>query len=123
MRVVEDSTTILHITQNSVSKRVVSVDSAGRANQYELHYQLGFTLQEKVQKEEQGEQKQYLLDLVKPQTISEKREYLFDANLVLAKSSEELKLLRDMRQSAILQLLRRLNYSLKSRNKTDSTAQ
>lgn len=116
VNVVEESSTILNITQNNISKRVLSVDSAGRANQYELKYQLGFTLQEMIQNND----KQQLVDLVKPQTISEKREYLFDANLVLAKTSEEIKLNNDMRQSAILQLLRRLKFSLKSKEKTNS---
>ena len=44
--------------------------------------------------------------------IHEKREYLFDANLVLAKVDEETRLNNDMRQSAILQLIRRLSFSL-----------
>ena len=59
--------------------------------------------------------KSQLVDLIAAQNISEKREYLFDANLVLAKTDEEMKLNNDMRQSAILQLLRRLKFSLKSK--------
>jgi len=113
--VVDESNTILKITQKGISKRVLSVDSAGHANQYELNYKLGFVLQKKVLAE--GDQQQ-LVDLVKPQTISEKREYLFDANSVLAKTAEEIKLNNDMRQSALIQLLRRLKYSLKSSDKT-----
>lgn len=115
--VVNESSTILKITQNGVSKRVLSVDSAGLANQYELNYQLGFALQKKVIAENNQQQ---LVDLVKPQTISEKREYLFDANSVLAKTAEEIKLNNDMRQSALIQLLRRLKFLLKSNNETDA---
>ena len=114
--VVAESTVVLNITRNTISKRVLSVDSAGRANQYELNYQLGFALLKKVNTEGN---KQQLVDLIKPQSISEKREYLFDANLVLAKSGEETNLNNNMRQSAILQLLRRLKFSLKAKDKTD----
>lgn len=113
--VVDESSVILDITQNNITKRVLSVDSAGRANQYELNYQLGFTLQKKIETEDN---KQKFVDLMKAQIISEKREYLFDANLVLSKTGEEVTLNNDMRQSAILQLLRRLNFSLKAKSKT-----
>jgi LPS-assembly lipoprotein len=115
VNVVDESTTVLNITQNNISKRVLSVDSSGRANQYELIYKLGFVLQKKVQ--DTNDAKYRLVELVKPQTITEKREFLFDANLVLAKSSEENKLNHDMRQSALIQLLRRLKFSLKSKDR------
>ena len=112
VNVLAESATVLTITQNNISKRVLSLDSAGRANQYELNYRLSFSLQIKVQGDDNKSQ---LVDLIAAQNISEKREYLFDANLVLAKTDEEIKLNNDMRQSAILQLLRRLKFSLKSK--------
>ena len=114
VNVLDESDTVLNITQNLLSKRVLSLDSAGRANQYELGYQLTFSLVKKVQ----DEGKQKLVDLMPLQNIREKREYLFDANLVLAKTDEEQQLNNDMRDKAILQLMRRLNFSLK---KADST--
>lgn len=112
VNVLDGSATVLTVTQNNISKRVLSLDSAGRANQYELNYRLSFSLQKKVQN--YGDKPQ-LVDLIAAQNISEKREYLFDANLVLAKADEEIKLNNDMRQSAILQLLRRLKFSLQSK--------
>ena len=111
VNVLDESNTILNITQNNISKRVLSLDSAGRANQYELSYQLSFSLVKKVQ----VENKQQLMDLIPAQGINEKREYLFDANLVLAKADEENRLNSDMRQAVILQLIRRLSFSLKKR--------
>lgn len=110
--VLDDSDILLNITRNQISKRVLSVDSAGRANQYELSYQLSFSLVKKV-KTQESKNKQKLVDLIAAQTINEKREYLFDANLVLAKADEENKLNNDMRQAAIRQLIRRLQFSLK----------
>lgn len=114
VNVLDDSDTMLNITKNQISKRVLSVDSAGRANQYELSYQLSFSLVNKIQvKNQESKSKQQLIDLIAAQTINEKREYLFDANLVLAKADEESKLTNDMRQAAIRQLVRRLQFSLK----------
>lgn len=119
VNVLDESTTVLKVTQDNISKRVLSLDSAGRANQYGLSYQLGFSLQKKLQGDDT---KQQWVDLIKPQNISEKREYLFDANLVLSKTGEETKLNNDMRQSAILQLLRRLKFSLKSKHQPEPLA-
>ena len=117
VNIIDESNTVLIITQNNISKRVLSLDSAGRANQYELNYQLNFSLQEIIHGEslKYGNSKQLdkFVDLVSAQTINEKREYLFDANLVLAKADEESRLISDMRQAAILQLVRRLSFSLK----------
>jgi len=117
VNILDESNTVLMVKQNNVSKRVLSVDSAGRANQYELNYALTFSLLEIVPGEslKYGNTKQLekFVDLVPAQTINEKREYLFDANLVLAKADEESRLISDMRQAAILQLVRRLSFSLK----------
>lgn len=119
VNILDESNTVLIITQNNILKRVLSLDSAGRANQYELSYQLNFSLQEIIHGEslKYGNNKQLdkFIDLVPKQTIHEKREYLFDANLVLAKADEENRLISDMRQAAILQLVRRLSFSLKKR--------
>ena len=110
--ILDESSTVLKITLNNLSKRVLSLDSAGRANQYELSYKLSFSLQKMMQSDGVKPQQ---IDLIAAQNISEKREYLFDANLVLATSDEETRLNNDMRQAAILQLLRRLKFSLKSK--------
>jgi len=120
VNVLDESETLLSITRDSFSKRVLSLDSAGRANQYELSYQLSFSLVKKVLTEnKESEDKQVLVDLIPVQTITEKREYLFDAdaNVILAKADEETRLNNDMRQAAMLQLVRRLMFSLKSKNK------
>lgn len=118
VNVLEESGTVLNITQSHISKRVLSLDSAGRANQYELSYQLNFSLVKKEKgKSKQGKGEQQFIDLIPAQKIREKREYLFDANLVLAKADEENRLNNDMRQAAIRQLIRRLHFSLKNTNR------
>ena len=118
VNVLDESDTVLTITRDNISKRVLSVDSAGRANQYELSYQLNFSLVKKVtgeslKYENTQRRNQQSVNLIPVQTIIEKREYLFDANLVLAKEDEETRLNNDMRQAAILQLVRRLHFILK----------
>ena len=45
--VLDESNVLLSITKDGFSKRVLSLDSAGRANQYELNYQLSFSLVKK----------------------------------------------------------------------------
>lgn len=114
VNVSDESDTILNVTNNTISKRVLSLDSAGRANQYELSYQLSFSLVKMTN----DNSKQATVDLIPAQSITEKREYLFDANLVLAKTDEENRLNNDMRQAVILQLLRRLNFSLKTKSQS-----
>jgi len=117
VNVLDDSKTILNITSDKFSKRVLSVDSTGRANQYELNYKLGFILLEKMQSEVKNNvSKNHFVDLIPAQSIEEKREYLFDENLVLATADEENRLNKSMRQAAMLQLVRRLMFSLKSKN-------
>ena len=116
VNVFDESSIILNITKDTFSKRVLSVDSAGRANQYELRYDVSFTLV----KTAKNEKDKKIVDLMPAQNISEKREYLFDANLILATQDEENRLKKDMRQSAILQLMRRLKFSLKAKNKENN---
>lgn len=92
--VLDDSDVLLTVTQDRFSKRVLSLDSLGRANQYELKYQLSFALVNKVKSgKESSEGKQKLVDLIPEQTINTKREYLFDADLILAKRMKRLGLI------------------------------
>lgn len=122
VNVQEASDIILAVTKNEKAKRVLSLDSAGRANQYELSYQLNFSLVKKVKAEnEKSKTKEQLVDLMPAQKITAKREYLFDANLLLAKADEESRLNNDMRQAAILQLIRRIMFSLKYKSTTSES--
>lgn len=76
----------------------------------------------KVKREnEEKKNKLQLVDVIPAQSITAKREYLFDANLILAKTDEENRLNNDMRQAAMLQLVRRLMFSLKSKQKLNSS--
>ena len=109
----DESDVVLEVGNDNLTKRVLSVDSAGRANQYELNYQISFKLMKRVKENEKAR----MQVLLPQQTVSAKREFLFDANLVLAKADEERQLKKDMREDVILQLIRRLVFLLKAENK------
>lgn len=92
---------VLVITQDSFERRVLSVDSIGQANEYELQYTLGFRLDDP-----DGTNR------VVQQSIQLRRQYRFDAAQTLAKADEEVRLVREMRQDAVRQMLRRLKAGL-----------
>lgn len=107
--ITDDANSILSIISEKVNKRVLSVDTAGRANQYELVYQLQFRLDKLL--DEKGLTKEVLPAM----KVEVKREYQFDQSQLLAKSDEESSLLRSMREDAMLSLMRRLQYSLRKK--------
>ncbi len=97
-----DATSVLRITHRSMERRVLSVDAAGKANEYELIYRLSFLLEDKT-----GE------ILVPTQTILQVRDYIFDLDNVLGKSEEEALLRRQLEKDAALRMLRRLEAGLR----------
>ena len=94
---------VLVITQDTSSRRVLSVNSLGQANEYELAYTLGFHLDDP-----NGANR------VVAQSIKLRRQYRFDPDLILAKGDEEARLVREMRQDAVHQMLRRLKAGIEN---------
>jgi len=99
----ESASSVLVITQDSFSRRVLSVDSIGQANEYEVAYNLGFRLDDP-----DGTNR------VVQQSINLRRQYRFNPDLTLAKADEEARLIREMRQDAARQLLRRLKAGIEN---------
>ena len=97
----EIARSVLVITRDSSDRRVLSVDSIGQANEYELAYTLGFRLDDP-----DGNNR------VVQQSISLRRQYRFDPTQTLAKADEEVRLVREMREEAVRQMLRRLKAGL-----------
>jgi LPS-assembly lipoprotein len=98
--VVDDSDAaqvILTLSNEQRSRRVLSVGSTGKVQEYELFYSITFTASD-----HDGN------TLLPVQSIKRVRSYSFDENDVLAKQSEENLLYRDMRRDAIAEILRRL---------------
>lgn len=94
----------LVIQHEDVTRRTLSVDSAGRLNEYELRYQVSFTL------EDAGGQ-----PLLQNQSISVRRSYQFDPNNALAMDDEEARLERLLVKEAALQMMRRITFQLRHR--------
>lgn len=98
---VQQAQSVVVITRDSTQRRVLSVDNLGQATQYELEYTLGFRLDDP-----QGATR------VGAQTLNLRRQYNYDPNLALAKADEEARLVREMRQEAVRQMLSRLKAGL-----------
>ncbi len=93
----QQATAILRITQNRRGRRVLSVDDDGKVREFELFTTLSF--------EVKGQNKEVLL---KNQTITLTRDFVFDQNDVLGKAAEADLLREDMEQDLIRLMLYRL---------------
>jgi LPS-assembly lipoprotein len=93
----EQSTSTLRITRNVSGKRVLSVDQNGKVLEFELYSVISF--------EVTGKNKTILL---KNQTISLSRPFLFDVNDVLGKAQEEALLKEDLQADVVRLIIYRL---------------
>jgi LPS-assembly lipoprotein len=92
----------ISISNEVYEKRVLSVDSQGRASEYGLLYAFHFEVSDEAGKV-----------LVAAQKIELVRDYRFDPNTVLAMDSQEAKIKADMIDYAARQLIRRVDATLK----------
>ena len=100
------ATTVINVSSENITSRVLSVDLLGNANEYELQYKVNFNLEDAAGKE-----------IVKPQTITTFRSYRNDPTRVLAKSSEEQHLKQDMVKYVAKQMLRRISKAVEKLDK------
>jgi LPS-assembly lipoprotein len=101
-QVSDSAAMVLQLTAEQYGKRVLSVDSAGRAQEYGLSYTVHFLL-----KGVGAEGENETLWLAE-QAVTQTRDLRFDAAAVLGTESEEAQLKAEMRQDAVLQILQRL---------------
>lgn len=94
---VDQATAILEIVQASQDRRVLTVGSSARVREYELSYTVEF-----------GVHRRDGAVLVPVQTLQLRRDYVFDENDVLGKSSEEELVRQEMEREVAHSLLRRL---------------
>lgn len=92
---------VVDLKDEQRDKRVLSVGSAGKVQQYELHYAITFAAADAAGKV-----------LADTQTVSLMRNITYNESDVLAKGNEEQRLFNDMRRDAIRQVLMRLNSAL-----------
>lgn len=86
----------LHILQDTGSRRVLSVDSRDRPQEYELAYTVRFSLTQNG------------VTLLAPQTVTLTRNFVFNPNNVLAGNEQATRLLDAMRADIVRVVLRRL---------------
>lgn len=98
----EAATAILVIHNERSENRVLSVGSSGRATEYELFDEVGFSLQDADGK-----------SLVAPQTLRQTRDLVFDENELLGKVSEAEGIHRQMRASLARQIIMRISASVR----------
>lgn len=92
-----EATAILQVLKNSGDRRVLSVQTTGKVQEYELYQLFEFRVRDAAGRE-----------LLEPQRLELTRDYLFDANDVLGKSAEEEVLRRDMRRDLVRLTMLRL---------------
>lgn len=99
-RVVEQpaqAAAILQILNEIQEKQILSLGGGGRVSEYQLRYRVGFRLTDQKNREH-----------IPASEILLKRDFSFQDEQALSKEAEEALLLKDMRNDAVQQLLRRL---------------
>ncbi|HGX91900.1 MAG TPA: hypothetical protein ENK35_01140 [Candidatus Tenderia sp.] len=97
---------VLMIHSEKQGRRVLSVGSSGKVSEYDLQYELLFSLRNGGQQ------------LISNERISQQRDYQFDDASVLAKGEEEKRLFEFMRRMAVQKLLRRLQSAVVNQAET-----
>lgn len=97
----EAAKVVLDLKGERRDRRVLSVGSAGKVQQYELHYAITFAASDAAGRV-----------LADTQTVSLVRNITYNQSDVLAKGNEEERLFDDMRRDAIGQVMQRLNSAL-----------
>lgn len=95
----------LHILGERIDQRVLTVDAAGRASEYELRYELRYRLL--------GPDGSAL---VPEQRVTSVRDYRFDPNNVLGKEQEQTVLTAEMRRFAVGRMLAQLRLAVQQRD-------
>ncbi len=87
---------VLTLTRETIDSQVLTIDTSGKASEYMLRYEIGFSLSD------------INGPLLPPQTLRLQRDYRFNPLNVLAKEQEEENLKRELRRDAFSQIIRRL---------------
>ncbi len=98
-----EATAVLTLVSERSLQRVLSVGRSGKASEYELFEEVTFSLRDSEGRE-----------LLKPQTLSQTRDMVFDENQLLGKVSETNKLREQMRRSLARQIITRIRTGLQA---------
>jgi LPS-assembly lipoprotein len=92
----DKASAVVSILRDSVARRVLSVSATNQPNQYEVTYNVAFSVSAGGQ------------ELLPPQELAATRTYSFDERLLLAKNHEEEILRQDMARDLADMVMRRL---------------
>jgi LPS-assembly lipoprotein len=93
----KDADAVLKLTQEKKERRILALSGGGRVREYRLNYTLSYSLSSKDGRE-----------IYPPTVIQSYRDFTYDDNQYLAKTSEENFLYHDQVDNAVIQILRRL---------------
>jgi len=99
----ENASVILHLFDEKIIRRIVSVDAQGRAQEYAITYQISFELNTVADALPAAEEIS-----IEPQTLKLQKSYLFDPEDVLGKAREEQLLIEDMQKDMLRLILLQL---------------
>lgn len=99
---------IIKFSSEQITSQASSLNTAGRANEFQLNYRLIFSLYDSSGK-----------PLLTEQNITIKREYFNDQTDVLAKSNEENVIRAEMYQQAVSAIMSRINVTMLDKSKTN----
>lgn len=97
----KDAQLVITLLDEQVQRRVLSVDSSGRVNEYEVDYTATFTATRPDGRV-----------VVAPDTLTQQGSYTFNQAEVLAKNEEEERLVQDMRRQAVQRMMLRVQAKL-----------
>ena len=100
----KDAQLVINLIGEDIQRRVLSVGSTGKVEEYEVHYGATYA----VEHGGSGE------SLIPKETIGQQRSYSFNQADVLAKDVEQERLVQDMRRDVVRQMMLRLQSVLNS---------
>ena len=93
----KNSEKILEITNETFTKKILSLSSAGKVREYQINYKISFRF-----KSQDGEWST-------PINIESNRDYTFDDKNIIAKTEEELRILKSMQERLIRTIVTQLS--------------
>lgn len=93
----KDAQLVIELLGEDIQRRVLSVGSTGKVEEYEVHYAAGYAV-----RRADG------TVLIPHETLDRQREYTYSESEVLAKDAEQARLVQDMRREVVRQMVRRV---------------
>lgn len=108
------ATASINIEKEKNSQRVLSVDSNGKAREYELQYHVVFS----VSVVKDGQHSQLLIENKKLELV---RDFVYDATAVLGQGRERSVLIRDMQRDAARLIMLQIQAAYRKQNQFDTS--